>query len=112
MFVSVYFPLFNCNWRICHHVHKVSASYSPFLSKLPNVYFSGFIFFSSVYYIPQFLQVALGDTPVRAGVYLIPLLVGQMAASWLAVRHILPTLKSSHKCIYREWRLVQQEDTR
>ena len=82
------------------------------LFKLPNFYFSGFIFFSSVYYIPQFLQVALGDTPVRAGIYLIPLLVGQMAASWIAVRHILPTLKCSHKCTYREWRLVQQEDTR
>jgi hypothetical protein len=106
MFVSVHFPLFNCNRCIYYHVRQVSASSSPFSSAQPSRYFSGFVFFSSIYYVPQFLQVVLGDTPVRAGVYLIPYLVGQMAASWVSVRHILPTPESSHYFRYREWRLV------
>ena len=69
-------------------------------------YFSGFVFFSSIYYVPQFLQVVIGDTPVRAGMYLIPYLVGQMAASWVSVRYILPTPESSCHFTDREWRLV------
>ena len=30
LFVSVYFPVFNCNWCICWHVHQVSAVIHPF----------------------------------------------------------------------------------
>ncbi|KAJ3814942.1 MFS general substrate transporter [Lentinula aff. lateritia] len=45
---------------------------------------NGFVFFSSLYYIPQFFQAGLGYSPVRAGLFLIPLLVGQTAFSWVA----------------------------
>lgn len=46
---------------------------------------SGFVFFSSLYYLPQFFQVILGYTPIRAGIFLIPLLVSQMLSSWISV---------------------------
>jgi len=46
---------------------------------------SGFIFFSALYYLPQFFQVALRYSPIHAGVFLIPLLVSQMVASWISV---------------------------
>ncbi|KAF8869427.1 MFS general substrate transporter [Infundibulicybe gibba] len=45
---------------------------------------NGFVFFSSIYYLPQFFQVALGYTPIRAGIFLIPVFVSQMAVSWAA----------------------------
>ncbi|GAW01212.1 MFS general substrate transporter [Lentinula edodes] len=45
---------------------------------------NGFVFFSSLYYIPQFFQAGLGYSPIRAGLFLIPLLVGQTAFSWVA----------------------------
>ncbi|KAJ3763867.1 MFS general substrate transporter [Lentinula raphanica] len=45
---------------------------------------NGFVFFSSLYYIPQFFQAGLGYSPIRAGLFLIPLLVGQTAFSWAA----------------------------
>ncbi|KAJ4487822.1 MFS general substrate transporter [Lentinula aciculospora] len=45
---------------------------------------NGFVFFSSLYYIPQFFQAGLGYSPIRAGLFLIPLLVGQTAFSWIA----------------------------
>ncbi|KAF8630545.1 hypothetical protein AX15_002847 [Amanita polypyramis BW_CC] len=56
--------------------------YSTVIGVYVTMFVNGFVFFSSIYYVPQFLQVALGDMPVRAGVYLIPYLVGQMVASW------------------------------
>lgn len=46
---------------------------------------SGFIFWSSLFYIPQFFQVALGYSPIRAGVFLLPVLVSQTAASFISV---------------------------
>jgi hypothetical protein len=57
-----------------------------------------------LYYLPQFFQVALGYDPLHAGMYqvlshnkpdrisglfLIPLLVVQIVASWVAVRSYL-----------------------
>ncbi|KAF8878958.1 major facilitator superfamily domain-containing protein, partial [Infundibulicybe gibba] len=51
-----------------------------------TMFVNGFVFFSSLYYLPQFFQVALGYTPIRAGVFLIPVLVSQMVVSWTAVR--------------------------
>ncbi|KAF8878955.1 major facilitator superfamily domain-containing protein [Infundibulicybe gibba] len=48
------------------------------------MFVNGFVFFSSLYYLPQFFQVALGYTPIRAGVFLIPVLVSQMVISWTA----------------------------
>ncbi|KAE9404698.1 MFS general substrate transporter [Gymnopus androsaceus JB14] len=48
------------------------------------MFVNGFVFFSSLYYIPQFFQAGLGYTPIRAGLFLIPLLVGQTFFSWVA----------------------------
>ncbi|KAF8634502.1 hypothetical protein AX17_004199 [Amanita inopinata Kibby_2008] len=49
-----------------------------------TMFVNGFIFFSSIYYVPQYLQLVFGDTPVRAGIFLVPYLVGQMMASWIS----------------------------
>ncbi|THV06972.1 MFS general substrate transporter [Dendrothele bispora CBS 962.96] len=49
-----------------------------------TMFVNGFVFFSTIYYIPQFFQVALGYTPLRAGIFLIPVVIGQMVASWIA----------------------------
>ncbi|KAF7308584.1 MFS drug transporter [Mycena chlorophos] len=49
-----------------------------------SMFVNGFVFFSTLYYLPQFFQVALGYDPLQAGVFLIPLLVIQIAASWSA----------------------------
>ncbi|KAJ7665937.1 MFS general substrate transporter [Mycena polygramma] len=48
------------------------------------MFVNGFVFFSTLYYLPQFFQVALGYDPLHAGVFLIPLLVLQIMASWVA----------------------------
>lgn len=56
---------------------------------------SGFIFFSSMFYLPQFFQVALGYSPTRSGVFLIPVLVSVTIASFISV-----SLLSS------SWRLI------
>ncbi|KAF5335058.1 hypothetical protein D9758_016319 [Tetrapyrgos nigripes] len=49
-----------------------------------TMFVNGFVFFSAIYYIPQFFQVALGYSPLRAGIFLIPVVIGQMVASWIA----------------------------
>lgn len=49
-----------------------------------TMFINGFVFFSSLYYLPQNFQVGLGYTPIRAGIFLIPLLVSQMLASWIS----------------------------
>ncbi|KIJ12248.1 hypothetical protein PAXINDRAFT_83200, partial [Paxillus involutus ATCC 200175] len=47
--------------------------------------YNGFIFFSSIYYLSQLFQVALGYSPIRSGVFLLPVLMGQSLSSWIAV---------------------------
>ncbi|KAJ6500950.1 major facilitator superfamily domain-containing protein [Mycena sanguinolenta] len=49
-----------------------------------SMFINGFVFFSTLYYLPQFFQVALGYDPLHAGLFLIPLLVMQILASWIA----------------------------
>ncbi|KAH9485880.1 Efflux pump dotC [Psilocybe cubensis] len=49
-----------------------------------TMFVNGFVFFSSLYYLPQYFQVVLGYDPVGAGVFLIPVLVSQMVLSWIA----------------------------
>ncbi|KAH7921437.1 MFS general substrate transporter [Leucogyrophana mollusca] len=49
-----------------------------------TMFANGFVFFSSLYYLPQFFQVALGYSPIRSGVFLLPVLVSQSFASWVA----------------------------
>ncbi|KAF8588654.1 MFS general substrate transporter [Ramaria rubella] len=48
------------------------------------MFVNGFIFWTSLFYIPQFFQVALGYSPIRSGVFLLPVLVSQTAASFTA----------------------------
>ncbi|KAI5120822.1 hypothetical protein M0805_003218 [Coniferiporia weirii] len=49
-----------------------------------TMFVNGFIFNSSLYYLPQFFQVALGYSPIRSGVFLLPVLVSQTVASFIA----------------------------
>ncbi|TCD66867.1 hypothetical protein EIP91_000821, partial [Steccherinum ochraceum] len=49
-----------------------------------TMFINGFIFYSSLFYIPQFFQVALSDSPIRSGVFLLPVLVSQTLASFIA----------------------------
>ncbi|EIW80164.1 MFS general substrate transporter [Coniophora puteana RWD-64-598 SS2] len=43
---------------------------------------NGFIFYSAMYYLPQFFQVGMGWSPIRSGVSLLPLLLAQAFSSW------------------------------
>ncbi|KAJ7834904.1 MFS general substrate transporter [Mycena olivaceomarginata] len=47
-----------------------------------GMFINGFVFFSTLYYLPQFFQVALGYDPLHAGLFLIPFLVTQVFSSW------------------------------
>ncbi|KAJ7235145.1 major facilitator superfamily domain-containing protein [Mycena haematopus] len=49
-----------------------------------TMFINGFVFFSTLYYLPQFFQVALGYDPLHAGLFLIPVLVMQILSSWIA----------------------------
>ncbi|KAF7358961.1 MFS drug transporter [Mycena sanguinolenta] len=62
------------------YIFKHSTVTGVFISMFIN----GFVFFSTLYYLPQFFQVALGYDPLHAGLFLIPLLVMQILASWIA----------------------------
>ncbi|KAJ7830340.1 MFS general substrate transporter [Mycena olivaceomarginata] len=48
------------------------------------MFINGFVFFSTLYYLPQFFQVALGYDSLHAGLFLVPFLVTQSIVSWLA----------------------------
>ncbi len=43
------------------------------------------MFYSSLFYLPQYFQVALGYSAVRSGVFLLPVLVSQTLASFITV---------------------------
>ncbi|KAI0688463.1 major facilitator superfamily domain-containing protein [Cytidiella melzeri] len=49
-----------------------------------TMFINGIIFFSSLFYLPQFFQVGLGYSPIRSGVFLLPVLVSQTLASFIA----------------------------
>ncbi|THH09774.1 hypothetical protein EW145_g1785 [Phellinidium pouzarii] len=49
-----------------------------------TMFVNGFVFNSSLYYLPQFFQVALGYSPIRSGVFLLPVLVSQTVASFIS----------------------------
>ncbi|KAJ8074511.1 hypothetical protein PM082_015412 [Marasmius tenuissimus] len=49
-----------------------------------TMFINGFCFFSALYYLPQYFQVMLGYSPVRGGLFLIPLLLSQMVSSWVS----------------------------
>ncbi|KAJ3771995.1 MFS general substrate transporter [Lentinula raphanica] len=62
------------------YIFKHSTVSGVFIAMFVN----GFVFFSALYYIPQFFQVVLAYSPIHAGLFLIPLLIGQMSSSWIA----------------------------
>ncbi|KAJ3552204.1 hypothetical protein NP233_g12937 [Leucocoprinus birnbaumii] len=62
------------------HIFKHSTVCGVYIAMFIN----GLVVFSSMYYLPQFFQVALGYTPIHAGVFLIPLFAGQEVISWMA----------------------------
>ncbi|PCH35751.1 MFS general substrate transporter [Wolfiporia cocos MD-104 SS10] len=49
-----------------------------------TMFVNGMIFYSALFYLPQFFQVGLGFSPIRAGVFLFPVLVSQTTASFIA----------------------------
>jgi len=49
-----------------------------------TMFINGVIYFSCLFYLPQFFQVALGYTPIRSGVFLLPVVVTQVVASWVS----------------------------
>ncbi|KAI0733738.1 major facilitator superfamily domain-containing protein [Fomitopsis betulina] len=48
------------------------------------MFVNGMVFYSSLFYLPQFFQVALGYSPIRSGIFLFPVLVSQTLMSALA----------------------------
>ncbi|KAJ6613678.1 major facilitator superfamily domain-containing protein [Mycena sp. CBHHK59/15] len=62
------------------YIFKHSTVTGVFIAMFVN----GFVFFSTLYYLPQFFQVALGYDSLHAGLFLVPFLVTQSIASWLA----------------------------
>ncbi|KAJ4389868.1 hypothetical protein N0V93_007340 [Gnomoniopsis smithogilvyi] len=60
------------------HIFKiptVSAAYT-------GAFFTGFMFYTNLYYLPQFYQVVRGDSPIRSGIMLLPLIVVQTVTSF------------------------------
>ncbi|KAF9238665.1 major facilitator superfamily domain-containing protein [Melanogaster broomeanus] len=55
------------------------------------MFINGFTVSSSLYYLPQFFQVALGFSPIQSGIFSLPVLVTQMLVNWVAVRNISRT---------------------
>ncbi|KAF9230191.1 major facilitator superfamily domain-containing protein [Melanogaster broomeanus] len=48
------------------------------------MFINGFTVSSSLYYLPQFFQVALGFSPIQSGIFSLPVLVTQMLVNWVA----------------------------
>jgi len=49
-----------------------------------TMFINGVVFLSSLYYLPQFFQVALGYSPIRSGIFLLPVVVTQVLSSLFA----------------------------
>ncbi|KAF9063669.1 major facilitator superfamily domain-containing protein [Rhodocollybia butyracea] len=45
------------------------------------MFVNGFVFFSMLFYLPQFFQVVLGYSPTRSGVFIIPFVLGQVVSA-------------------------------
>jgi hypothetical protein len=54
-----------------------------------SAFCSGIIFYSSLFYLPQFFQIALGYSPIQSGVFLLPVLVTQTLSNFITVRYQL-----------------------
>ncbi|KAI0667093.1 MFS general substrate transporter [Trametes maxima] len=53
-------------------------------ARLPIIPSAGFVFYSSLFYLPQYFQVGLGYTAIRSGIFLLPVLVSQTLASFIS----------------------------
>ncbi|KAJ7479526.1 major facilitator superfamily domain-containing protein [Mycena latifolia] len=80
---------------------KSSVILAPLVSSMA----AGFVFFSTLNYLPQFFQVALGYDSLHAGVFLVPFLVTQNIASWLAGMLVSRTGHYRHGLTLRSRRL-------
>ncbi|KAF9475914.1 MFS general substrate transporter [Pholiota conissans] len=49
-----------------------------------TMFINGFVYFSTLYYLPQYFQVVMGYGPIGASIFLIPVLMSQILFSWLA----------------------------
>ncbi|KAJ3521667.1 hypothetical protein NMY22_g12217 [Coprinellus aureogranulatus] len=58
-----------------------------------TMFICGFVYFSMLFYLPQFFQVALGHSPIKSSIFLIPLLVTGCIVSSLAGMMISKTGK-------------------
>ncbi|KAK2464430.1 hypothetical protein APHAL10511_003578 [Amanita phalloides] len=81
-FVVVAFCLYECKAAKLPIVPMYLFRNVMIVGVYVSMFVNGFVFFSSIYYIPQYLQTVFGFSPVRTGVYLIALLIGQMIDSW------------------------------
>ncbi|KAF5381917.1 hypothetical protein D9757_007573 [Collybiopsis confluens] len=45
------------------------------------MFVNGFVFFSLLFYLPQFFQVVLGYSPTRSGIFIIPLAISQVVSA-------------------------------
>ncbi|KAI0077210.1 MFS general substrate transporter [Panus rudis PR-1116 ss-1] len=49
-----------------------------------TMFINGVLFYSALFYLPQFFQVALAYSPIHSGIFLLPVLVTQTTASFIA----------------------------
>ncbi|KAM6503007.1 MFS general substrate transporter [Amanita muscaria] len=61
------------------HIFRHSTVVGVYIAMFVN----GFVLFASIYYIPQYLQIVFGYTPLQAAVFLIPNMAGQTVSSWV-----------------------------
>ena len=97
---------------IYYYVHQVNA-HLYFPNSVFNLRHSGFVYFSTLYYLPQYFQVVLGYGPIGASIFLIPVLVSQILLSWISVWSFPQSLLHNklNDDIIRVWLSVAQDDT-
>ena len=66
------------------------------------------IFFSALFYLPQFFQVALAYSPIRSGIFLLPVLVSQTVASFVAVSLGMYLRKLSSSLILTQGQIISR----
>ncbi|KAG2183566.1 hypothetical protein INT43_006572 [Umbelopsis isabellina] len=62
------------------HVFKIRTVVSVYIS----IFFTGFLYFGEIYYLPIYLQVVNGASATGSGLRMMPLLLTQVVLSWLS----------------------------
>ncbi|PSR76213.1 major facilitator superfamily domain-containing protein [Coniella lustricola] len=62
------------------HIFKISTVAGAYI----GAFFTGFMFYCNLYYLPQFYQVVRGASPIRSGILLLPLTLVQTVTSFTA----------------------------